>query len=67
MPAVVLLEQVFACYEQVHGRRPCGLTQAKFVQPVLPEQTVELSFSGPQRFECRVGEQLVLSGQLAEG
>jgi len=69
VPGVVVLEQVFAAIEAVHG--PLGATrlpQAKFLQPLLPGEQAEVVIEGEAprwRFRVLRGEALIASGEVA--
>jgi 3-hydroxyacyl-[acyl-carrier-protein] dehydratase len=66
VPGVVLLDAVFAIVAGSAG--VSGLPVVKFLDPVLPEQEVEVLADPPARgrvaFACRVGGRDVLRGSL---
>ena len=66
VPGVVLLDRVAACVEQASGRHFATLPVVKFMQPVLPDQTVELSVrmeaAGRVHFTIRRGDAIILTG-----
>lgn len=74
VPGVVLLDEVFALIEAdpgMAGRVVGGLANAKFLNPVGPDQlvVVRIDRTAPNRlgFTCRVAETPVLTGILALG
>jgi 3-hydroxymyristoyl/3-hydroxydecanoyl-(acyl carrier protein) dehydratase len=69
VPGVVLLDQVVAAIEAVHGALPAlRLPQVKFVQPLLPgeEADIELDDLPGARWKFRVlrGDVLLASGEV---
>lgn len=69
MPGVVLLDQVVAAIEAVHGVLPAlRLPQVKFVQPLLPGEDAEVAFDAlpGARWKFRVlrGDVLLASGEV---
>ena len=69
MPGVVLLDQVVAAIEAVHGVLPAmRLPQVKFVQPLLPGEDAEVALDAlpGARWKFRVlrGEVLLASGEI---
>jgi 3-hydroxymyristoyl/3-hydroxydecanoyl-(acyl carrier protein) dehydratase len=70
IPGAVLLDAVFATLER-HGTCPSmgyRLSSAKFLHPVRPGETLEIHWgsreNGRARFECHVGERVVLQGAI---
>jgi len=69
VPGAVLLDEVLATIESETGRPPTAWTvvAAKFSHPVRPGQPLRLSFepgiAGAVRFECTLGDKVVLSGR----
>ena len=69
MPGVVLLDQVVAAIEAVHGALPAlRLPQVKFLQPLLPGEDAEVALDAlpGARWKVRVlrGDVLVASGEV---
>jgi 3-hydroxymyristoyl/3-hydroxydecanoyl-(acyl carrier protein) dehydratase len=69
VPGVVLLDEAFALMLAAHpDRRVIGLPSAKFVRPVLPAQTVVVTWreaaEGRIAFTCAVAAQVVLHGSV---
>lgn len=65
VPGVVLLDQVALVLQQ-QGRRLTGLSQVKFVSPLLPEQEARLELDlAPERLRFRVwrDDALIASGE----
>lgn len=74
VPGVVLLDEVFGLLEAdpgIAGRVVGGLANAKFLNPVMPDQRVVLHIgrTAPNRlgFTCRVADTPVLTGILVLG
>lgn len=77
VPGVILLERAIEALEARHGAlRGLRLTQAKFVQPLLPGETAQVQLeplppapSGAARWRFRVrrGETLLASGEIVAG
>ena len=69
VPGVLVLEQVVAAIEAVHGPLGAiGLPQAKFQRPLLPGERAEVSIEGEAprwRFRVLRGEALIASGEVA--
>lgn len=67
VPGVVLLEKVADALRDWRGQRVARIAEAKFVAPLLPGETAELTLSesGTRvRFEIRRGEALLARGQV---
>jgi len=68
VPGVVLLDQVVAAIEAVHGALPAlRLPQVKFVQPLLPGEAAEIALEGEApRWRFRVTRQgdAIASGEV---
>ena len=64
VPAVVLLDRLAAALERVRGARVAGFTQVKFLRPLLPGQSAQLSIEGAHevRFRVTIGAELLVSG-----
>lgn len=67
VPGVVLLDEALAAAEHLLGRSVslAGLTQAKFVRPLLPEQLATLALTHLERelrFEIVLGEERIAQG-----
>lgn len=71
VPAVLLLELAAeALRRELGGVAVHGVPSAKFLQPVLPQQSMELRLRadaarGRASFRCEVGGNLVAQGELA--
>lgn len=67
VPGVVLLEKVADALRDWRGQRVARIAEAKFVAPLLPGETAELTLSesGTRvRFEIRRDEDLLARGQI---
>lgn len=68
VPGVVLLDQVVAAIEAIHGPLAAlRLPQVKFLQPLLPGESarVELDGDAPRwRFRVLRGDSLLASGEV---
>ncbi len=73
VPGVVVLDRVLAAIEAQHGALgPLRMPQVKFLQPLLPEQRVQIELlqsdavDAPPRWRFRVlrDETLVASGEV---
>ena len=69
VPGAVLLERVLSALNKlVPGARVTGLPSAKFLAPLRPDETVEITVTpkanGSASFEVLRGEVLVVSGSL---
>ncbi|MEN9559533.1 MAG: hypothetical protein RLZZ502_744 [Pseudomonadota bacterium] len=62
VPGVLLLDEVVVLAESMGQVK--GITQAKFLAPVLPGQSVDIDLEPSGKFTMRVAEVLVASGQL---
>jgi 3-hydroxyacyl-[acyl-carrier-protein] dehydratase len=67
VPGVVLLDETLAAAERELGRALslAGLTQAKFVRPLLPDETATLTFTLIERelrFEIARGDERIAQG-----
>ncbi len=64
VPGVVLLDEAAALILAAEpGRAVAGFPAVRFVHPVRPEQTVDVSWAAGT-FSCSVAGQTVLSGTL---
>lgn len=68
VPGVVLLDRVAALAEREFGARLAALPQVKFLAPLLPEETAELTLAevAPQRLRFRIsrGDDAIASGEV---
>ena len=68
VPGVVILSYVFAALSEL-APRIGGIRRLKFLQPVLPGQTLRLEVAKPEPervgFKCWSGEVLMVEGQIA--
>jgi 3-hydroxyacyl-[acyl-carrier-protein] dehydratase len=68
VPGVVVLEHVLEAIEAAHGPLGAfGLPQVKFMQPLLPDESVEVVISGEAprwRFRVLRGDMLLASGEV---
>jgi 3-hydroxyacyl-[acyl-carrier-protein] dehydratase len=72
VPGVVLLDETFALVLAAHpGHRVIGMPSVKFVRPVLPGQSVAMSWrtAGERKvaFSCSVAAHVVLHGSILLG
>ncbi len=71
VPGVMLLEQIrLALYIWRPDCRLCGFSQVKFLQALLPEQTVQIELKenqGKIRFICRWEGSVIAQGELQLG
>jgi 3-hydroxymyristoyl/3-hydroxydecanoyl-(acyl carrier protein) dehydratase len=69
VPGVMLLEQVAHALRAWRGQRVLRVVEAKFVAPLLPQQTAEIELSeanGRTRFVVRHGDTVLARG-VVEG
>lgn len=73
VPGVILLEQVALALRAWRGQRLGRVLEAKFVAPLLPEQTARLQLSGEAaggariRFDIRRDDDVLLARGVVEG
>jgi len=68
VPGVVLLDRVAALIERAWAARVCGLTQAKFLRPLLPGQVAQIHIdddgSASVRFRIEHAHAVIASGSI---
>lgn len=70
IPGAVLLSEALSAVEEVLGTSlaRCRIRSAKFLRPVRPGDRIDIECSrspdGQVKFDCRIGDTLVLTGQL---
>lgn len=69
VPGVLLLGHVLAAFARAHGAaRVYGLTQVKFLSPLLPDEACAIEFSRVSErraeFACTVAQRIVARGAL---
>ncbi|MBE9519748.1 MAG: hypothetical protein IME97_01365 [Proteobacteria bacterium] len=69
VPAVVILNEVIAaCNEWQPDLSISGLSSAKFVSPLRPEEVfsiyLDTTAKNSMKFECRIEDKILVSGKL---
>lgn len=67
VPGVVVLEQVVAAIEAMHGVAPVRLPQVKFLAPLLPGEEAEVDIAGDGarwRFTVTRGAITIATGEV---
>jgi 3-hydroxymyristoyl/3-hydroxydecanoyl-(acyl carrier protein) dehydratase len=69
VPGVLILEEVFDIFAQDNpGVNLTGFSSAKFLQPLLPEQSISVDFKPTDatrvRFVCSNGKAVFVKGEL---
>jgi 3-hydroxymyristoyl/3-hydroxydecanoyl-(acyl carrier protein) dehydratase len=69
VPGVVILDEIVAALSEWQSTlRVIGMTQVKFLAPLLPAQPMRIALSeaskGRVSFECRADDTLLVTGQF---
>jgi 3-hydroxymyristoyl/3-hydroxydecanoyl-(acyl carrier protein) dehydratase len=64
VPGVMLLEQVAVALRAWHGQRLAGVSEAKFMAPLLPGQTAMVSLSETGNADARIRFEIRRDGNL---